>query len=233
MSKSFPLARASAAINRPMAIDENTIDSLPLRARPYKVTDGGGLTLLVQPNGAKWWRFRYRIDGREKMLSLGTYPAVSLGRARALRDDARMLVADRMDPSVLRATSPRHGPLSAAAPSAVVSPSPPTIARQPHTVRVVAAAWLKQRNENLGQETLRRYRWVLRNHVIPHLGHRRIRSLRPADLQSLLHRSDASAHPETTRRVRQMAKQLIRHAVAQGQIEHGVATELLRSLARA
>jgi len=51
-------------------------------AKPHKLSDGGGLFLLVTPNGSKWWRFRYRFEGREQMLSLGTYPDISLKVAR-------------------------------------------------------------------------------------------------------------------------------------------------------
>src|SRR5581483_11382140 len=72
------------------------------RAKPYKLSDGSGLNLLVETNGSKLWRFRYRFDGKEKMLSLGRYPEVALAAARAKRDDARKLVAAGTDPSQQR-----------------------------------------------------------------------------------------------------------------------------------
>src|ERR1700733_5183703 len=59
--------------------------------KPYKLFDGGGLFLLVKPNGSRLWRLKYRMDGREKLLSVGIYPDVSLKAARARRDDARRL----------------------------------------------------------------------------------------------------------------------------------------------
>jgi hypothetical protein len=59
------------------------------KERPYKLSDGEGLHLFVQPNGSKWWRFRYQFDRKEKMLSLGTFPEVSLAAARDKRNDAR------------------------------------------------------------------------------------------------------------------------------------------------
>lgn len=65
--------------------------------RPYKLGDGAGLHLQVNPNGARWWRYRYRFGGREKMISLGTYPATSLKEARNKRDDYRKLL--ERDPS--------------------------------------------------------------------------------------------------------------------------------------
>ena len=70
--------------------------------KPYKLSDGGGLYLLVNPSGALWWRFKYQFEGREKLLSLGVHPHVSLQQARALRDEAKKAVANRVDPSAKR-----------------------------------------------------------------------------------------------------------------------------------
>jgi hypothetical protein len=72
------------------------------KAAALKLSDGGGLRLDVQPTGAGWWRLRYRFDGRERMLSLGTHPDVSLKLARERRDEARELVAAGIDPSAAR-----------------------------------------------------------------------------------------------------------------------------------
>jgi Arm DNA-binding domain len=68
----------------------NKLTNAALRAakpteKPYKLTDGGGLYLLINPSGALWWRLKYRFEGREKLLSLGVHPHVSLQRARAAR----------------------------------------------------------------------------------------------------------------------------------------------------
>lgn len=70
--------------------------------KPKKLTDGAGLFLLVTPKGGKWWRFRYRFDGKEKLISLGTYPNISLAAARALRDKAHQLLQQGKDPSAVR-----------------------------------------------------------------------------------------------------------------------------------
>src|SRR5487761_2284494 len=66
--------------------------------KPYKMGDTGGLYLEVAPSGGKWWRLKYRFDGKEKRLSLGVYPDVSLKDARQRRDDARKLLANGIDP---------------------------------------------------------------------------------------------------------------------------------------
>jgi len=70
-----------------------------LTNKPYKLGDSGGLFLLVTPAGGKWWRFKYRYGGKEKQISLGTYPLVSLNKARIQRDAFRALLANGLDPS--------------------------------------------------------------------------------------------------------------------------------------
>ena len=73
--------------------------------KPYKLADGKGLHLTITPEGGRWWRLRYRHGGKEKMLSLGTYPEVGLGTARDRRDAARKLIANGIDPSAERKAS--------------------------------------------------------------------------------------------------------------------------------
>ncbi|MCH8933622.1 MAG: DUF4102 domain-containing protein, partial [Nitrospinae bacterium] len=70
-----------------------------LTDRPYKIGDSSGLFLLVTPSGGKWWRFKYRFGGKEKLLSLGTYPEVGLDEARTKRDAFRALLKNGIDPS--------------------------------------------------------------------------------------------------------------------------------------
>jgi len=70
--------------------------------RPRRRFDGNGLYLQVAPNGGKWWRFKYRFQGKEKLLALGAYPGVGLADARQLRDAARRLLADGLDPAAVK-----------------------------------------------------------------------------------------------------------------------------------
>ncbi|MGA2191495.1 MAG: Arm DNA-binding domain-containing protein, partial [Steroidobacteraceae bacterium] len=74
------------------------------REKPFKLADGGGLYLLVTPAGSRWWRLRFRVRGKEQMLSLGIFPDVSLKEARERRDQARRDLAKGIDPSAKRRT---------------------------------------------------------------------------------------------------------------------------------
>jgi len=80
-----------------MALTDVAIKNAKPRVKPYKMGDAGGLFLLVQPSGGKLWRLKYRVDGREKKLGIGTYPEISLAEARKRRDDARELIAAGKD----------------------------------------------------------------------------------------------------------------------------------------
>jgi hypothetical protein len=80
-----------------MALTDTAIRKARAAERPYKMTDGDGLYLLVNPNGSRWWRFDYRFAGKRKTLSMGTYPDTGLAAARERRDAARKLVAVRTE----------------------------------------------------------------------------------------------------------------------------------------
>jgi Arm DNA-binding domain len=83
-----------------MPLTDTAIRRATAKNKPYKLFDSGGLFLLVTPAGGKWWRFKYRFNNKEKLLSLGTYPDISLKAARDRRDQERRKLVDRIDPAV-------------------------------------------------------------------------------------------------------------------------------------
>src|SRR3569623_1058 len=85
-----------------MPLTDTAVRRAKPSVKPVRMFDGGGLYLEVSPTGGKWWRFKYRYDGKEKRLSLGVYPDVTLKEARDRRDSARKLLADQIDPGVHR-----------------------------------------------------------------------------------------------------------------------------------
>ena len=85
-----------------MPLTDTQLRSLRPTGRPQRIFDGDGLYIEVRPNGGKGWRFKYRYEGKEKLLSFGTYPEVPLSLARTRRAEARQLVAAGTDPSVAR-----------------------------------------------------------------------------------------------------------------------------------
>ncbi|HHA1600176.1 TPA: Arm DNA-binding domain-containing protein, partial [Enterobacter hormaechei subsp. xiangfangensis] len=82
-----------------MKLNARQVDTAKPKDKPYKLADGGGLYLLVNPNGARYWRLKYRVAGKEKLLALGVYPDVTLADARAKRDEAKRGIAGGIDPN--------------------------------------------------------------------------------------------------------------------------------------
>ena len=82
-----------------MSLNSTAIKSFKPQSKPVKYFDERGLYIQVNPNGKKWWRFKYRFQGKEKLISLGTYPDVGLALARDKRDELRKKVVNKIDPS--------------------------------------------------------------------------------------------------------------------------------------
>ena len=100
-----------------MALKDVSVRKRRRGPRPRKLSDGGGLHVLVQPTGGKLWRLAYRFAGKQKTLALGVYPAVSLEEARQRRDAAKKLLARSVDPSVQRKADKHAGRRAPSVPS--------------------------------------------------------------------------------------------------------------------
>jgi len=164
------------------------------KAKPtaYKLSDGGGMYLLVTPKGQKWWRFDYRIDGRRNTMGLGVYPVVSLKLARERRREARELVARGQDPSDVRKARK---------------------AERVYTLAVVAAEWLAEMEPNWVPKHYEKVLGRLEQHVLPWLGRRPLTEINAADIEPLLSRLQARGTLESAHRVREHIGQIFRWAI--------------------
>lgn len=178
--------------------------------RAYKVFDGAGLFLHVQASG-RYWRLKYRWGGRERLLSLGVYPRVSLAKARERRDEARKLIDDGIDPSARRKAEK-------------------AARNKPTRFEAVAREWLqKQTTLAPGTRTVTLRRWE--RWVFPHIGSTPIDRLEPADVLHVLRRIEAAGKHETAHRMRQRIGQVCRFAVASGRADRDPTGDLKDALA--
>jgi integrase len=161
------------------------------RDKPYKLYDGRGLYLLINSSGGRGWRFKYRVHGREKLLSFGPYPAVSLAKARAKLKAAKALLRDGVDPSVSREAAKHGGPDSFEA-----------IAREWYGT--YSMRWKPSYQEHI----IRR----LERDIFPWIGHEAIHTVTPAELLACLKRIEARGTHETAHRVYQNICWVFRHA---------------------
>lgn len=181
--------------------------------KPVTLADERGLSLLVQPSGGKWWRFRYRIDGKAKMLSLGTYPDVSLLQARERRDAARKLVADGIDPSQNRR-----------AVKAVKSE------QAGNSFEVVAREWLARNQPTWARSHGDKVSARLENDLFPWIGSRPVSELTAPEILACLRRIEQRGAIDTAHRAHQNVGQILRYAVATGRAERDPSGDLRGAL---
>lgn len=193
--------------------------------KPRKLNDGGGLALEIRPEGGKWWRYRYRFDGKEKMLSLGTYPAVGLAEARQRRNEARQLLRSGTDPSVDRKERAAARIRHQVAVTMEVSGLP-----LPGTFEALARAWLDVRRHEWAASYFEKIEARLVNDVFPYIGQKLAREVTPPDLLALLRRIEARGAIETARRVRETCSLVFRYGIPEGLVDSDPARDLAGSL---
>lgn len=190
------------------------------QTKPYKLRDGSGLLLLVNPDKGKLWRLDYRRPGSgiRNTLSLGSYPAVSLAKAREKSREARALLADGIDPSVHRAARKRAGAEQAA-----------------NSFEAVAREWLAVKSPEWMEETAKRATGWLENNVFPVVGKRPIAELEydaPALLE-VLQRMVKRGAVDSAHRVREHMGSVFRFAIATGRAKHDPVADLRDAMPRA
>jgi integrase len=181
-----------------MALSDVKIKTSKSKDKMYKLTDGKGLFIQVMPNGGKWWRFKYRFEGKEKMLSFGTYPEVSLTKARERRDDARRMVADSIDPAANRKAVK-------AAKAELLANSFEVIAREWHVYMQGKKAWSLEHAKTIFSR--------LENDIFPCIGSKPITEVTAKEIKNILDRVRSRGVIETARRALTIMGQVYRYAI--------------------
>jgi integrase len=167
------------------------------REKPYQLSDGLGLSLLVQPTGKRLWRFRYLFQGKANMLSLGPFPAVSLAMARERRDAARKLLAEGKDPSQQKKLDRLNAETAAK-----------------NTFAAVAEEYIATLEERgRADRTMDKARWLLLDLASP-LAQRSISEITPAEILVILKAIEKRGQRETARRLRAIIGRVFKLAVA-------------------
>jgi len=197
-----------------MALTDVQVRNAKSRDKDYKLFDGDGLFLLVTPAGGKRWRFKYRFDGKEKLLALGTYPEVSLVDARQRRDEARRQVAAGIDPGAVRKAQK-------AARTAATENSFEVVAREWHE------KFKSQWSESHAKTTLSR----LEKNIFPWIGAHPISELEPMDVLEVLRRMEARGILESAKRMKIACGQVFRYGVATGRCKRDPTADLKGAIA--
>jgi integrase len=198
-----------------MSITHVAIVNAKPREKPYRLFDGRGLYLEVSPSGGRWWRFKYRFNGKEKRLSLGVFPDVGLKEARDHLDDVRRKLKAGIDPAEERKGK---GTISEA-------PAPGD------TFETVAREWFAKHSPawapGHGDKIIRR----LELNIFPWLGTKPIADIKPLELLGVVQRVEQRGANETAHRALQNCGRVFRYAVATGRAERDISRDLLGALA--
>lgn len=196
-----------------MPLTDTAVRNAKPETKPRKLADEKGLFLLVHSNGSKYWRFKYRFGGREKLLALGVYPDISLADARQRRDDARKLLANGVDPGETKKAAKAAGAEKAANSFEV-------IAREWYAKN--AASW----TESHGARIIRR----LERDIFPWIGSKAIADLTAPELLAIVRRIESRGALETAHRALQNCGQVLRYAVATGRAPRDISADLRGAL---
>ncbi|MEQ4936794.1 integrase arm-type DNA-binding domain-containing protein [Proteus terrae] len=179
------------------------------KEKPYTLNDGNGLSLLVEPNGSKGWRFRYRFAGKPKMISLGVYGQVTLAEARKKRDEAKKQLAENINPSDARKSE--------------------KIALRyatENTFYAVAMEWHSSKcstwSDGYASEILR----CFENDIFPYIGKRPIDQIAPLELLAVLQKIEKRGALEQANKIRRRCGEVFRYAVITGRVKYNPAPDL-------
>jgi len=181
--------------------------------KPQKLSDGGGLYLLVKPNGGKYWRLKYRFAGVEKVLALGVYPDISLSNARERRDEARKLLANSTDPNTVKKAQK-------AAKTALTE----------NSFELVAREWFMRHKPNWKENHSSKIFRRLEVDIFPWIGTRPIGEIIAPELLSVIRRIESRGALETAHRALANCGQVFRYAVATGRAQRDPSADLRGAL---
>lgn len=197
-----------------MALTDVKVRTAKPLDKPYKLADGGGLYLLVNANGSRYWRMKYRVMGREKLLSIGVYPDVSLAVARQKRDEARRSLAAGEDPGAIKKAEKQARKIATA-----------------NTFESIAREWHKAKADRWSLRYREEILSTFEKDIFPYIGIKPIADIKPLELLETLKRMEKRGALEKMRKVRQRCGEVFRYAIITGRAEYNPAPDLAGALA--
>lgn len=196
-----------------MKLNARQVDAAKPREKAYKLADGAGLYLEVVPSGSRYWRMKYRFNGKEKRMAFGVYPAVSLAQARALRDEAKKKLAEGIDPSFAKKEEKlvRNVQLN-------------------NTFQAVALEWhgtkVSRWSEGYASDIIEAFN----KDIFPYIGQQPVNEIKPLVLLNVLRRMESRGATEKAKKVRQRCSEVFRYAIVTGRAEYNPAADLTSAM---
>ena len=196
-----------------MALTALEVSKSKATDKPQRLADGGNMYLLVQPNGAKYWRMDYRLAGKRKTLAIGVYPDMSLAEARDRREQARKLIANGVDPVAVKQAQ-----------------KVASVALSENSFEIIAREWFAKHSPNWKENHSSKILARLENDLFPWIGARPIGDINAPALLAAIRRIEARGALETAHRVLAICGQVFRYAVATGRAERDPTGDLRGAL---
>lgn len=196
-----------------MKLNARQVDAAKPREKAYKLADGAGLYLEVVPSGSRYWRMKYRFNGKEKRMAFGVYPAVSLAQARALRDEAKKKLAEGIDPSFAKKEEKlvRDVQLN-------------------NTFQAVALEWHGTRVSRWSEGYASDIIEAFNKDIFPYIGQQPVNEIKPLVLLNVLRRMESRGATEKAKKVRQRCSEVFRYAIVTGRAEYNPAADLTSAM---
>ncbi|QLO79917.1 tyrosine-type recombinase/integrase [Klebsiella grimontii] len=196
-----------------MKLNARQVETAKPKEKPYKMADGAGLYLEVVPSGSRYWRMKYRFNGKEKRMAFGVYPAVSLAQARALRDEAKKKLAEGIDPSFAKKEEKlvRDVQLN-------------------NTFQAVALEWhgtkVSRWSDGYASDIIEAFN----KDIFPYIGQQPVNEIKPLVLLNVLRRMESRGATEKAKKVRQRCSEVFRYAIVTGRAEYNPAADLTSAM---
>ena len=196
-----------------MKLNARQVDAAKPREKAYKLADSAGLYLEVVPSGSRYWRMKYRFNGKEKRMAFGVYPAVSLAQARALRDEAKKKLAEGIDPSFAKKEEKLVRDV-----------------RLHNTFQAVALEWhgtkVSRWSEGYASDIIEAFN----KDIFPYIGQQPVNEIKPLVLLNVLRRMESRGATEKAKKVRQRCSEVFRYAIVTGRAEYNPAADLTSAM---
>lgn len=196
-----------------MKLNARQVDAAKPREKAYKLADGAGLYLEVVPSGSRYWRMKYRFNGKEKRMAFGVYPAVSLAQARALRDEAKKKLAEGIDPSFAKKEEKlvRDVQLN-------------------NTFQSVALEWHGTKASRWSEGYASDIIEAFNKDIFLYIGQQPVNEIKPLVLLNVLRRMESRGATEKAKKVRQRCSEVFRYAIVTGRAEYNPAADLTSAM---
>ncbi|HBQ3963988.1 TPA: tyrosine-type recombinase/integrase [Klebsiella pneumoniae] len=196
-----------------MKLNARQVDTAKPREKAYQLADDAGLYPEVVPSGSRYWRMKYRFNGKEKRLAFGVYPAVSLAQARALRDEAKKKLAEGIDPSFAKKEEKLVRDV-----------------RLHNTFQAVALEWhgtkVSRWSEGYASDIIEAFN----KDIFPYIGQQPVNEIKPLVLLNVLRRMESRGATEKAKKVRQRCSEVFRYAIVTGRAEYNPAADLTSAM---